>query len=359
MTFEIDPEFAWRSSELDHDRRWVRVLGDRARTHLRQIFSPIQDPQRPLFEYRPEDFDLGSAAETLHAALDDAKHRTGIALIRGLPREGLSESQFRLMTWAIGLHAGVARPQGKSTQYLSAVRDAGNPYRTGTGRGYSSNAELDYHTDTADLVLLSCFNRAASGGMSIVTSSHAAWQALAAERPELCDWLRHPLAFSRQGEEAPDEGPFVIQPVFDSIGGRLFGRWNWNRMRSAQQITGAPKLQAEHLKALEFFDQLLRRPDLAYSMWLEPGDLQIINSHSTVHSRTEFIDHTDPAMKRLLFRLWIAPSDSPELPDSWRDLYRSTLAGSVRGGLRGTEWDDRCRAFESRQAKTHGLVVLD
>jgi hypothetical protein len=56
-------------------------------------------------------------------------------LLRGLPRDGLTAQEFELLTWAIGLHIGVARPQGKDSQYLSAVRDAGITYRTGRAGG--------------------------------------------------------------------------------------------------------------------------------------------------------------------------------------------------------------------------------
>ena len=58
------------------------------------------------------------------------------------------------MNWAIGLHTGVARPQGKASQYISPVRDAGVDYRAASGRGYSSNAKLDFHVDGADLATL-------------------------------------------------------------------------------------------------------------------------------------------------------------------------------------------------------------
>src|SRR5262245_39299074 len=37
-------------------------------------------------------------------------------------------------------------------------------------------------------------------------------------------------------------------------------------------------------------------------MWLEPGDVQIINSHVTLHSRSDFTDHEEASKKRLLFR---------------------------------------------------------
>jgi alpha-ketoglutarate-dependent taurine dioxygenase len=71
----------------------------------------------------------------------------------------------------------------------------------------------------------------------------------------------------------------------------------------AQKIPGVPQLSPEHKRALETFDQVVRRDDLAHTMWLEPGDVQIINSHVTLHSRTEFQDHQEPSRKRLLFNM--------------------------------------------------------
>ena len=106
---------------------------------------------------------------------------------------------------------------------------------------------------------------------------------------------------------------------------------------------------------LEKFDALVRRPDLAHTMWLEPGDLQIINSHVTLHSRTDFVDDGDPAKKRLLFRLWIAPPDGDLLPESWRVLYRAVEPGTVRGGIIGQQYDARHKAFEQRQAAALGM----
>src|SRR5258706_4087711 len=175
--------------------------------------------------------------------------------------------------------------------------------------------------------------------MSIVASSFAGYRARHEEFPQLAPWLQEPLAFGRQGEQAPDEGPFVVMPVFDIADGRLCGRWNWNRMTSAQEIPGAPRLAAEHRKALECFDEVVRREALAYSTWLEPGDLQIINSQVTLHSRTEFVDHDEPAKKRLLFRLWLAPPDSARVPESWRGLYCRGAPGPGGGGIPGVDYD--------------------
>lgn len=345
----------WNAAELDADRRWVFALDDRARRDLVSALEKARDPGKTLFDYRRENFDLGSAWPVIDAAFAEAKRGRGVALLRGLPRDGIDEQGFELLTWGIGLHAGVGRPQGKASHYISAVRDAGNPYRTGTGRGYSSNAELDFHTDSADLVVLSCYNKAAAGGMSITTSSVAAYHRMRAEHPDLSDWLLEPVHFSRQGEQAPDEAPSYPHPIFDARDGRLFSKWNRNRVTSAQQLDGVPRLAPGHRAALETFDALVRRADLAHTMWLAPGDLQIINSHVTLHSRTEFTDHAGPGQKRLLFRLWIAPPDGDRLPESWRVLYGAVEPGTVRGGIIGQNHDARCKAFEARQAAALGM----
>ena len=341
----------WQVADLNNDQRWIFRVDEQARQEMVAAVLKAEDPNKSLLDYRRADFSFSKTWTFFAAALEEVKRGLGVALVKGLPREALTAKQFELLTWALGLHAGVPRPQGKDTHYISAVRDAGMTYRTGTGRGYSSNAELDFHTDSSDVIFLSCFNQAISGGKTIVSSSMAGHDVMAREYPEQLKWLYEPIAFSRQGEGAPDEGPYVMQPIFSQCNGKWFGRWNWNRVRSAQKIEGAPQLTAEQYAALEQYDQVVRRPELAYEMWLEPGDVQIVNSHVTLHSRTEFQDHEDPALKRLLYRLWIAPPDSDPLPECWRDLYRACESGSIRGGIRGFKYDERCAAFEARQAQ--------
>jgi len=348
----------WTAATLEAGRgQWIFTLDDHARRDLLAALTQAREPGKDLLDYRRSDFDFGTAWPVIGRAFEEAKHGRGVALVRGLPRAELGEKDFELLTWALGLHAGVARPQGKASHYLSAVRDAGTAYRTGTGRGYSSNAELDFHTDSADMVVLSCYNKAASGGMSITTSTPAAYGRMKQEYPDLLDFLHQPIHFSRQGEQAPDEAPSYPHPIFDEADGRLFSKWNWNRVTSAQKLDGVPRLSARHREALETFDRLVRRADLAHEMWLEPGDLQIINSHVTLHSRTDFTDHDDPARKRLLFRLWLAPPDGDRLPESWRVLYRAVEPGTVRGGIIGQQHDERCRAFERRQAQAMGMHI--
>lgn len=346
---------AWTVASLRTDSGWIVDLDDQARTDLVTTVRHAIDPSRSLFDYRRADFDLGSAGPAIHRAMREARDGTGFALVRGLPRDGVTQAEFELLTWAIGLHTGVARPQGKASQYLSAVRDEGTVYRTGKGRGYSSNSDLDFHVDSGDVVLLSCYNVAKSGGTSMVTSSVTAHETIRAERPDLADVLLQPFWFSRQQEQAPDESPAYPNPIFDWKDGLWFGKWNRNRLRSALAIDGVPALTDKQNEALNYLDAVLRRPDLMFSMDLRPGDMQIMNNHVILHSRTEFEDHDDPALKRCLFRLWLATPDGVELPESWQPAFRSVAARSVRGGIRGLAYDNVRAAYEARQAADLGM----
>ena len=347
----------WLAADLRADQSWIVTLPPEAGQTLIATVRASFVPGRPLLEYGRDDFDLGIAEAPIAKAFGEAKHGRGLALVQGLPRTDLSEDEFALLTWAIGLRHGVARPQGKVSQYLSAVRDAGTVYRSAGGRGYSSNAELDFHTDGADLAVLACFNAAKTGGMSMISSSVAAHRLLVEERPDLAEALHTPFHFSRQAEEALHETPSYANPIYDESNGLLFSKWNRNRMNSAQRMEGVPRLSAVQRTAIDLLDTVLRRDAVMYSMHLQPGDMQIINNHVTLHSRTEFEDFDDPAQRRLLFRLWLAPPDSPPLPETWLPAYRSVAAGTVRGGIIGQAHDARCRAFEARQAAALGMIV--
>ena len=350
-----DAPSAWRVTDLEADTSWIETLDDAARRDLTGAVRAARDPDKTLFDYRRGDFDPGRAWPAIERCLRQIKDGRGFALLRGLPREGLTAEEFELLTWCIGLHIGVARPQGKGSQYLSAVRDAGVAYRTGKGRGYSSAAELDFHTDSADIVLLTCYNVARSGGESMVSSSVAAHNVMVGERPDLAALLHEPLYFSRQQEQAPDEAPFYPNPVWDVAEGVLCSKWNRNRVTTAQAIEGVPALTQAQREAMDLLDDILRRRELMYAMFLRPGDMQMLNNHVTLHSRTSFEDHDDPVLKRCLFRLWLAPPDWPALPESWRPAYGATEAATVRGGIVGQAYDDARREYETRQAAEMGM----
>jgi hypothetical protein len=321
-----------------------------------RIVSAAYKPMKPLLDYRRDDFPFSAVTlSRTRRVFDEAQHGRGVALLKGLPRVGVSAEQFELLTWGIGLHFGVARPQDKQSRYMNKVMDVGTVYRSAGGRGYSSNAELDFHVDGSDVVLLSCYNQAPMGGDSMCSSAVTALQQMQKERPDLAAALFEPFYYSRQSEHAEGKSPVMVLPVYAEHEGRVFCFWNRNRVEQAQKLPGVPKLTESQRQAVDLLDEILRRPDVMYCMRLEPGDLQILSNHVALHSRTEFQDEAGSAKKRTLYRLWIATPDGPDLPPMWSDFYGATEGGMVRGGIHGLAYDERCIAFDARQAADMGM----
>ena len=154
MSGNFDTSAAWRVEDLVSDQSWVFTIEDSARKELAKTAKKAFDSTRSLFDYSKDDFDLGPGFDTIAAAAREAYFGRGLTLVKGLPRNGMSEEEFQLMIWAVGLHLGVARPQGRASQYISEVRAAGMIYRSASGRGYNTNAGLDFHCDGCDLVAL-------------------------------------------------------------------------------------------------------------------------------------------------------------------------------------------------------------
>jgi hypothetical protein len=347
---------AWHAADLENDKRWVVKLSADDRADMLAALREGSRPGKEILDYRMGDFPFGSSLDAVRRALHEAQHGLGVALLKGLPREGVTEDEFRLLTWALGLHLGVARPQDRATRYINQVRDVGVDYRSATGRGYSSNAELDFHVDGADVVLLSCYNQAPEGGDSMCSSSMAAYEQMKLERPDLLEALHETAPFSLQGEQAEGLPPFIHMPIFGERDGNVFCMWVRNRVMFGEKLPGAPKLTEVQREAMDLLDEIVRRPGFMYSMRLEAGDLQILSNHTALHSRTKFIDAPEPEKKRLLYRLWIATPDAPALPRGWSAYYGDTEAGVVRGGAFGQHYTAECRRFDEAQADAIGML---
>lgn len=349
---------AWTVREVETDRSWVYPLPAAGSAALLAAVRAVGDPDgRPLLDWTRQGFALDEALPTLARAFREVRDGRGMALVKNLPRAGVTPAEFLMMTWAIGLHFGVARPQNRASDYITEVRDTGHAYRGPAGRGYNSNAELDFHGDSADVVLLSCYNQAPVGGMSMCASAATAFDIVKAERPDYAQALTTDYAFSRNGEQSEDEDQRYTLPICTTRDGRVFCKWNRNRIENAQKLAGVPPLTEKQRAAMEYFDAVLRRPQNMFCMHLEPGDLQILCNQTMLHSRTSFEDHAEAERKRTLYRLWLATPDSRRLPDSWAVFYGTAEPGTVRGGMKGHHYDDTRRAFDARQASALGMRV--
>jgi hypothetical protein len=347
----------WSRADLERDRSWIHRLTPEESDELLRGLAALKACGRGLFDTDRSDFPIGPAVRRM---LDEAVEQTqtgcGFRMLRGVPIAGLSDADVRLLFWGIGLQLGVARPQGKASAYLADVRDIGVDYRSATGRGHTSKAALDFHSDGSDLVGLLVLRGAVSGGTSLISSSIRAHNEMLASHPDLVAALYEPIHHGRQGEHAPEEPPYYTMSVFGEKDGHFACRFIRNHIRGGQATyPEIPRLTARQIAALDLLDATLVRDDLCLRIEFEPGDIQLINNHIVLHSRTDYEDHADPAMKRHLLRLWLALPGGQPLPDNWAHWYKDIAPGSVRGGMRGLQVGPVQEAFEQRLARSHGM----
>lgn len=281
-----------------------------------------------------------------------------MCLLRGLPSDLWTEDEARLASWGMGLYMGTARTQNRASDHMVDVRDEGSGYMVKGGRGYNTNAGLDFHCDSCDVVALLCRRTARSGGESKIVSSIALRDEIARLRPELIAVLQGPWYHSYQAAQGPGKPPYYMCPILGDDPRYFCVRTNRKNILAAQRdFPDVPRLTAQQQEALDLMDQLLADPRLCFSMWLERGDMQLLNSYVTLHSRTDFVDHDEQDLKRHLYRLWLAVPNAQPLPPQWEAYFGDVRAGAVRGGLRGDYLSQAFIDFETRQAASLGMPL--
>lgn len=85
--------------------------------------------------------------------------------------------------------------------------------------------------------------------------------------------------------------PYFLIPVFNYHAGYLSVNFSRNYFELSQRHPDVPRLGPEHIRALDLFEELAASPELAMHAVLEPGDIQLLNNHTTLHHRSAFTDH--------------------------------------------------------------------
>lgn len=350
----------WTAQQARADDSWILHLQPEHCQALGQALAHAQHHGKPMLQWQQDDFPLDRCMQQLLSrALDTTQGRWGMCLVKGFPVTEWTEEQTRLVYWGMSLYMGVARPQNRNSDVMTDVRDAGGSYKVKGGRGYNTRAELDFHIDSTDVVALLCRRTARSGGQSKVVSSLALRDEVRRLRPDLLAVMYQPFLHSYQGAQDPRQPPYYGCPVFSDEEGVFAARNNRkNIVAVPRDFPDAPCLSELQERALDLLDELMQSDRLCFDMDLEPGDLQLLNSYVTLHSRTAFEDFEQADLKRHLIRLWLAIPGSQRLPESWREYFVDIRPGAVRGGMRGQGITAAFEQYEQRQAKALNMHYI-
>lgn len=314
----IDDPAAWKSSDFDTPRSWVRTLTSAMIDDVESAMRGVMNADIPLRKIRREQFPLSVAAELVATAHADLNEGRGFTVIGGWPVERFSDAENRVAYAGLAAHMGEIVVQNYEGDFVVDVVDKGIPY-SHKSRGYSSNKLLPFHTDGADYAGLLCLEVAAEGGFSLLTSATEVYNEIVRTRPDHIETLMRGFYHHRRGQHDPGEPPLSPKriPVFSFHGGFLHCCYNRNPIDWAQKegIT----LSEHEVEVLDYFDEICARPDMQLSMGLQKGDMQFLNNYLILHSRTEYQDGADA--KRHLVRLWLDDSTGRRNGLSLLDLY--------------------------------------
>jgi Taurine catabolism dioxygenase TauD, TfdA family len=254
----------------------------------------------PLAELTPESFPLPGAGAMLRRLAREVTGGAGFALLRGVPVDNDPD----LICAGIGSYAGRIVPQGAERVAVQHVRDQKADPKAATTLSYQHSGALGYHADPADIVALLCIRPAKSGGVSSIVRSAAVHDELARTRPDLTRVLYQPWWRDMRTGDGPDS--FRQSPVYArDQRGRLSVSYGPDYIRSAQRGAQVPPLSPAQLEAMAVLDRMNSDPRFSVTMDLGPGDMQFLNNHVVLHSRTAYEDHPEPQRRRDLIRLWL------------------------------------------------------
>ena len=336
----------WQGRDLASRSDWIDSFDAKETEALMAALHAVRKRGLQPREVRRSDFAVPALRERFLGISRQLEHGRGFALVRGLPLDGLTDDDCKLLFWGMGMQLGMPVCQNKRHDFITEVKDVGEVMGRATTRAYRAAGPLRFHTDQCDVLGLMCIRGAASGGHSRIASATAIYNEILARRPDFLALLSQPYYFSQQGEEAPGEKPWYVRPIFDPNGGRFTSLFTRSYIESAQKLEGVPPLSEAQDEASHYVAKVAE--ELSFTMELRRGDIQLFNCHVTYHSRTNYEDHPEPERKRTLARLWLAAPNSRPLPDYVATYWGASGAGELRGGV----WhpSGRRHAFKDWQA---------
>ena len=321
---------AWHGADMVARKdEWTQTLSDKEVSELYDVARSLRARTDDLLAISRADVPLRTLGERLAELRNELLRGRGFALVRGMPVDDHTLEENAWAYWAIGLHLGEAVPQNGKNHMLGHVTDLGLDYTKPDVRGYQTSERLPYHTDYSDIVGLLCIRAAKRGGLSSIVSSVAIYNEMVDRHPELASALTQPIARTRWGEVPAGQKPWASTPIFMPTDGGVVTTYVRSAVRKGQSLDGVPPVTEAQEAAFDAIDALAADPAFHLDMDFAPGDMQFLNNHVILHSRTTYEDHAEREKRRHLLRLWLACEDGPALPKA---LIDDAFQGGTKHG---------------------------
>lgn len=301
----------------------------------------------------PADYTLELAAADLAQACEEVRAGRGFVVLRGLPAGGSLE-EFVAAVRGAGRHFGHLLSQDAQGELVGHVIDATK--EDPTPRMYRSNLELRPHSDITAMIALACWQKAQSGGASVIVSAVTVHDEMRRRAPQLLEPLYRGYHYHRLGEQGTDEEPVTPYrvPVFSIRKGQLSCRYQRAGIAAGHRELGVP-LGGADIAAFNLLDEVAKAPDNRLAFGLERGDMLVINNYTMLHARTRFTNHPQPGRERRLVRLWL---DAPGFRDVPKEFNLFKTNGVPRQEGRRASFDFR-KLYADDPVASGGVPKID
>lgn len=319
---------------MSGDPSWAIRLSPAQQDEARRAVGAIRAEGLRAADFARGDFPLPQLSPLLAQVSNELENGRGFVLLRGLPFDD-EEDAARLL-WGLGTHLGRALRQHERVNVgryrddlLAHIVDQGLDYNAPNVHGSATSAEQMPHTDPADVVGLLCVRPSTNGGMSRVASSMAIYEELRTKRPDLLAVLETGYVHDLRGQETGGAPVTKRIPVYSRHEGKLACIFNSKTVLAAEKKTGVALTGLER-EALDAVIALAMDPRFEIRMDLQPGDLQLLNNYTMLHSRTGWTD-AGAAGRRLMLRLWLQVPNARKLKPGIYGGYSSGSHYDVAG----------------------------
>lgn len=295
---------AWRGAEMARRDDWVVHLDARQVAELEEAAEHAARRGVGLDALRDSDFPLPTLADAVAGWARELLHGRGFLLLRGLPVARWGDERAALIYWGIGQHLGEPGAQNPQGELLGHVVDTGEDAANPFVRRYRTAGDIAYHCDLADAVGLLCLRNAKRGGASRIVSSVSVYNRLLEQRPDLIERLYEPFCLDTRDEQGKSGLQYVPAIPCCHADGTLRTFYHSDYFRSAERHAEVPPFTEAERTLLDLYEEIASSPDLYLDMQFEPGDVQLISNHFTLHARTAYED--DAQAPRHLLRLWLS-----------------------------------------------------
>jgi len=300
-------KLSWFSKDIV-DSNYLRRLTEKEKRLISDVISMEEDTTITYSEVNnrnPVLRDLNPLFEEINHKLINAQ---GFIIIEGFPTDAGIKSVGKIKKFFLNfcLYLGKPLRQNRNHDIIFDVKSIkGENLHTKDFRGPYIKDALPMHTDAGAILGMYCLSSSELGGDTLLASARVVHDEIKRLRPDLLDILYKPFYVDRRNQEPEDALPYDMSPIFAMHGNELVCQYHQPFYHDVhKKDKNIAPLSATQLEALNLFDEISMREDIAFKTKLHSGSVIFINNERILHGRTSF-DFIESEDTRYLLRIWL------------------------------------------------------